>query len=52
MAVTRWNKIKVSGRLSGKTVLARAHLELVSARESSCFPGQHCWPGVKELDGG
>jgi hypothetical protein len=31
------SKIKVSGRLSVKTVLARAYLELVSARVCSCF---------------
>jgi hypothetical protein len=30
-------QIKVSGRLSVKTVLARAYLELVSARVRSCF---------------
>ena len=35
--LARWNKIKVSVRLSGKTVLARAYLELVSARVGSCF---------------
>jgi hypothetical protein len=38
---SRWplvppSKIKVSGRLSGKTVLARAYLELVSACARSC----------------
>jgi hypothetical protein len=32
-----WNKIKVSVRLSVKTVLAGAYLELVSARVRSCF---------------
>ena len=31
------NKIKVSGRLSAKTVLAGAYLKLVSARVGSCF---------------
>jgi hypothetical protein len=36
--LTRWYKIKVSGRLSGKTVQVRAYLELVSARVRSCFP--------------
>jgi hypothetical protein len=30
-------KIEVSGRLSGKTVLARVYFELVSARVGSCF---------------
>jgi hypothetical protein len=37
-SLARWNKIKVSGRLSGKTVLVRAYLKLVSARVGSCFP--------------
>jgi hypothetical protein len=31
------NKIKVSGRLSAKTVLAGGYLKLVSARVGSCF---------------
>jgi hypothetical protein len=35
--LARWNKIKVSVRLSVRTVLARAYLWLVSARVSSCF---------------
>jgi hypothetical protein len=35
--LARRNKIKVSGRLSGRTVLARACLALACARVGSCF---------------
>jgi hypothetical protein len=37
IAVARRNKIKVSVRLSVKTVPARAYYQLVSARVGSCF---------------
>jgi hypothetical protein len=37
MMTTCSSKIKVSGRLSGRTVLVRAYLKIVSARVRSCF---------------